>query len=40
MSYNEDDKVNYDFWYTSSSDRALNFLEDFRVMEDKLHGLA
>ena len=21
--------VNYDFWFTSSSDRALSFLEDF-----------
>lgn len=40
MPYNEDDKVRYDFWYTSSSDRALDFLEDFHQMEDKLHGLA
>ena len=34
MPYNEDDKVNYDFWYTSTSDRALSFLEDFKTMED------
>ena len=40
MPYSDDDKVNYDFWYTSSSDRALDFLEDFKVMEDKLHGFA
>ena len=40
MPYTVDDKVNYDFWYTSSSDRALSFLEDFHVMEDNLHGLA
>ena len=30
MPYNDDDKVYYDFWYTSSSDRALDFLEDFK----------
>lgn len=40
MPYNEDDKVYYDFWYTSSSDRALDFLEDFKTMEEKLHGEA
>jgi hypothetical protein len=40
MPYNENDKVYYDYWYTSSSDRALDFLEDFHSMEEKLHGLA
>ena len=40
MPYNENDKVSYDFWYTSSSDRALDFLEDFHQMEEKLYGLA
>lgn len=28
--------VNYDFWFTSSSDRGLSFLEDFKKMNDKL----
>ena len=32
MPYNEDDTVHYDFWLTSSSDRALSFLEDFSKM--------
>ena len=40
MPYSEDDKVRYDFFYTSSSDRALDFLEDFHQMEEKLHGVA
>jgi hypothetical protein len=40
MPYNEDDKVQYEYWFTSSSDRALDFLEDFQVMEEKFHGLA
>lgn len=40
MAYNTDDKVYYDYWYTSSSARALDFLEDFHAMEEKLHGLA
>ena len=31
--------VNYDFWFTSSSDRALSFLEDFQKMNEKLEGL-
>lgn len=29
MPYTEDDIVDYDFWFTSSNDRALDFLEDF-----------
>jgi hypothetical protein len=34
------DIVKYDFWFTSSSDRALNFLEDFEAMDIKLGDLA
>lgn len=33
MPYSEDDKVSYDFWLTSSNDRALDFLEDFAGMD-------
>jgi hypothetical protein len=40
MSFNDDGKVKYDFWFTSSSNRALDFLEDFHPMEEKLHDLA
>lgn len=40
MPYNEDDTVSYDFWYTSSSDRALSFLEDFKQMNSKLKEMA
>jgi hypothetical protein len=29
----EYDTVSYDFWFTSSSDRALSFLEDFAKMD-------
>ncbi len=25
----QSDKVNYELWYTSTSDRGINFLEDF-----------
>jgi len=35
----ENDFVKYDFWFTSSSDRALNFLEDFGSMNKKLGDL-
>ena len=35
----ENDIVKYDFWFTSSSDRALNFLEDFSSMNKKLGNL-
>lgn len=27
--------VNFDFWFTSSSDRALDFLEDFGSFEER-----
>ena len=36
MNHTDDNRVNYDFWYTSSSDRALDFLEDFAQVEKKL----
>ena len=36
----ESDTVKYDFWFTSSSDRALNFLEDFASMSKKLDTYA
>jgi hypothetical protein len=31
-----DNRVEYDFWYTSSNDRALDFLSDFEEMDKKL----
>jgi len=36
MPFEEDNKVTWDFWFTSSSDRALDFLEDFNEMQAKL----
>lgn len=36
MNHTENNIVNYDFWFTSSSDRALDFLEDFAQVEKKL----
>jgi hypothetical protein len=36
MNTTKDNRVTYDFWYTSSSDRALDFLEDFAQVEKKL----
>jgi len=36
MNSTKDNRVAYDFWYTSSSDRALDFLEDFAQVEKKL----
>lgn len=35
----EYDTVSYDFWFTSSSDRALSFIEDFSKMNTKLGDL-
>ena len=35
----EHDIVDLDFWFTSSSDRAINFLEDFKKMEKHLGAL-
>lgn len=31
-----DNRVEYDFWYTSSSDRALDFIRDFGEWDEKL----
>lgn len=36
MPYNEDDTISYDLWMTSSSDRALDFIEDFAKMDESL----
>jgi len=36
MPYAKDDIVDYDFWYTSSSNRALDFLEDFAQFDNTL----
>jgi len=36
MPYNDDDTINYDLWFTSSSDRALDFIEDFAKMDKSL----
>lgn len=36
MPFEEDNKVTWDFWFTSSSDRALDFLEDFNEMQATL----
>jgi len=30
-----DDRVEYDLWYTSSSDRALDFISDFKMYDNK-----
>jgi len=30
QKHNADNKVNWDFWMTSSSDRALDFLSDIK----------
>lgn len=35
----EHDIVDIDFWFTSSSDRAINFLEDFTKIEKNLGNL-
>ena len=30
-----DDRVEYDIWFTSSNDRALDFITDFKEMDSK-----
>ena len=35
----EHDVVDLDFWFTSSSDRAIDFLEDFTKIEKNLANL-
>ena len=32
-----DNRVEYDIWYTSSNDRALDFISDFTTMDFKLY---
>lgn len=36
MAFEEGNKVEYDFWMTSSSNRALDFIEDFKAFQEKL----
>jgi len=36
MSHNKNNIVEYDFWLTSSSSRALDFLEDFTKFDESL----
>lgn len=31
-----DDRVEYDIWYSTSSDRGLDFIRDFRIYHDRL----
>lgn len=31
-----DNNVEYDFWLTSSSNRAINFIEDFKVFYQRI----
>lgn len=33
------DTANVDYWFTSSSDRAISFLEDFKSIEENLGEL-
>lgn len=30
-----DNRVEYDIWFTSSNDRALDFISDFKEMDEK-----
>jgi len=36
LETNEENKVDYEFWMTSGSDRALDFLEDWSVFHESL----
>lgn len=36
MAFEEGNKVEYDFWMTSSSDRSMDFIEDFQPFQKKL----
>jgi hypothetical protein len=38
MNHQSDNKVQYDFWLTSSSNRALDFIEDFKAFHERLEG--
>lgn len=35
MNQSADNQVSFDFWMTSSSNRALDFLEDFAPIQEK-----
>lgn len=34
MPFEEGNKVEYDFWFTSSSNRAIDFIEDFAQFQE------
>lgn len=34
-----DDRVEYDIWFTSSNDRALDFISDFKEFDSKFSDL-
>lgn len=38
MPFEENNKVEYDFWFTSSSNRAIDFIEDFKPFEQGFEG--
>jgi len=38
MPFEENNKVSYDFWFTSSSNRAIDFIEDFTPFQDGFEG--
>jgi hypothetical protein len=38
LPHENDNKVEYDYWFTSSSNRALDFLEDFKPFEAGFEG--
>lgn len=40
MAFEDGNKVEYDLWMTSSSNRALDFIEDFEIFQNRLtHNL-
>lgn len=38
MPTTEDNNVAYDFWFTSSSNRAIDFIEDFKPFQEGFEG--
>lgn len=38
MPFEENNKVEYDFWFTSSSNRAIDFIEDFKPFQEGFEG--
>jgi len=39
MPFKENNEVSYDFWFTSSSNRAIDFIEDFTPFQEGFEGL-